>query len=30
MARGRSVEGIDFSDEQSRAVFLIGVPNLNT
>ena len=26
-ARGRIVEGIDFSNEQARAVYLIGVPN---
>ncbi len=26
-ARGRTVEGIDFSDEQARAVYIIGAPN---
>ena len=27
MARARVIEGIDFSDHQARAVFIIGVPN---
>jgi Rad3-related DNA helicase len=26
-ARGRLIEGIDFRDSQSRAIFFIGVPN---
>jgi Rad3-related DNA helicase len=26
-ARGRLIEGIDFFDYQSRAIFMIGVPN---
>jgi Rad3-related DNA helicase len=29
-ARGRLIEGIDFNDYQSRAIFLIGVPNADS
>lgn len=29
IARGRLAEGIDFTDELARAVYLIGIPNLS-
>lgn len=29
-ARGRLGEGIDFTDELARAVYIIGCPNINT
>lgn len=29
IAKGRLAEGIDFTDELARAVYLVGIPNLS-